>query len=77
MIDAQIKSFPLLSLAMLSVDFKNNMILWPNILQWTFPNFPPFSVFLDIFHVLKCVFLIFHNFQFSRHIPDPTVSGRC
>ena len=39
-----------------------------NVLQWTFLNFPPFSVFLDIFHVLKCVLLIFRDFQFSRHI---------
>ena len=26
-----------------------------------------------IFHVLKCVFLIFRDFQLSRHIPDPSV----
>ena len=26
-----------------------------------------------IFHVLKCVFLIFRDFQFSRHIPGPSV----
>ena len=32
-----------------------------------------FSVFLAIFHVLKCLFLIFRDFQFSRHIPGPTV----
>ena len=25
------------------------------------------------FHVLKCVFLIFRNFQFSHHIPGPSV----
>ncbi|SFW05688.1 Uncharacterised protein [Chlamydia abortus] len=42
------------------------------VLQWTFLNFPPFSVFLAIIHVLKCVFLIF-DFQFSRHIPGPSV----
>ena len=30
-------------------------------------------VFLDIFHVLKCVFLIFRDFQFSCHIPGPSV----
>ena len=24
---------------------------------------------LAIFHVLKCIFLIFRDFQFSRHIP--------
>ena len=42
-------------------------------LQWTFLNIPPFSVFLAIFHVLKCVFLIFRDFQFSRHIPGPSV----
>ena len=39
----------------------------------TFLNFPPFSVFLAIFHVLKSVFLIFRDFQFSRHIPGPSV----
>ena len=39
----------------------------------SFLNFPPFSVFLAIFHVLKCVFLIFRDFQFSRHIPGRTV----
>ena len=32
-----------------------------------------FSVFLAIFHVLLCVFLIFHDFQFHRHTPGPTV----
>jgi hypothetical protein len=32
-------------------------------------SFSPFSVFLAIFHLLQCVFLIFHDFQFSRHIP--------
>ncbi|SFW07116.1 Uncharacterised protein [Chlamydia abortus] len=42
------------------------------VLQWTFLNFPPFSVFLAIFYVLKCVFL-FRDFQFSRHIPGPSV----
>ena len=26
---------------------------------------------LAIFHVPKCVFLIFRDFQFSRHIPGP------
>src|SRR5688500_6875245 len=44
-----------------------------HVLQWTFLNFPPFSVFLAIFHVLKCVFLTFRDFQFSRHIPGPSV----
>ena len=34
--------------------------------------FIPFSVYLPILHVLQCVFLIFHNFQFSRHFPGPT-----
>ena len=34
--------------------------------------FPYFSVFLAIFHVLKYVFLIFPDFQFSCHIPCPT-----
>ena len=43
------------------------------VLQWTFLNIPPFSVFLAIFHVLECVFLIFRDFQFSRHIPGPSV----
>ncbi|SFW07120.1 Uncharacterised protein [Chlamydia abortus] len=38
-----------------------------------FLNFPPFSVFLAIFHVLKYVFLIFRDFQFSHRIPGPTV----
>jgi hypothetical protein len=32
-------------------------------------NFPSFSVFLAIFHVLKCVFLFFGDFQFPSHIP--------
>jgi hypothetical protein len=31
------------------------------------------SVFLSIFHILQNGFLIFHNFQFSRHTPGPTV----
>ena len=31
------------------------------------------SIGLAIFHVLKCVFLIFGDFQFSRHIPGPSV----
>ena len=44
-----------------------------HVLQWTFLNFPLFSVFLAIFYVLKSVFLNFRDFQFSRHIPDPTV----
>jgi hypothetical protein len=44
-----------------------------HVLQWTFLNFPSFSVFLAIFHVLKCVFLISCDFQFSHHIPGPTV----
>ena len=29
------------------------------------------SVFLATFHVLKCVFLIFRYFHFSRHISGP------
>jgi hypothetical protein len=29
-----------------------------HVLQWTFLNFPSFSVFLAIFHVLKNLFLI-------------------
>ena len=44
-----------------------------HVLEWIFLNFPPFSVFLAIFHVLKCEFLIFRDFQFSHHIPGPTV----
>ena len=32
-------------------------------------HFPCFSVFLAIIHVLQCVFLSFHDFQYSRHIP--------
>jgi hypothetical protein len=30
-------------------------------------------IFLAIFHVLQCLCLIFHIFQFSRHIPGPIV----
>ena len=41
--------------------------------QWIFLNFPTFSVFLVLFHLLKYVFLILHDFHFSRHIPVPTV----
>ena len=44
-----------------------------HVLQWTFLNFPPFLVFFAIFHVPKCVLFIFPNFQFSRHIPGPTI----
>ena len=44
-----------------------------HVLQWTFLNNPPFSVFLAIFHVLKCVFLILCDFQFSRHITRPSI----
>ena len=36
-------------------------------------HFPSFSVFLAILLVRKCVFLIFHDFQFSRHTAVPTV----
>jgi hypothetical protein len=36
-------------------------------------HFSYLSVFLTILHVLKCVFLIFQVFQFSRHTPSPTV----
>ena len=36
-------------------------------------SFLTFSVFLTIFQVLKCAFLIFHVFQFFRHISSPTV----
>jgi hypothetical protein len=35
--------------------------------------FARFSVFLAIFHVLLCEFLIFLICQCSRHIPGPTV----
>ncbi len=28
---------------------------------------------IAIFHVLKCVFLIFRDFKFSRHIPGPSL----
>ena len=34
--------------------------------------FSRFSVFLAIFQVLQCLFLIFHYFPFSRHTPCPT-----
>jgi len=37
-------------------------------------HFVQFSVFLAIFHVIPCEFLIFYVFQFSRPIiPGPTV----
>jgi hypothetical protein len=36
-------------------------------------SFSPYSVFLPIFHILQCVFLIFHYFEFSCHDPGPTV----
>ncbi|SFW06971.1 Uncharacterised protein [Chlamydia abortus] len=36
-------------------------------------KYSTFLVFLTIFHVLKCVFLIFRDIQFSRHIPGPSV----
>ena len=36
-------------------------------------KFSAFSLFLAIFHVLNCVFFIFRDFQFSRHIPGPRV----
>ena len=35
--------------------------------------FPSFSVFLATFQLLQCVFLILHVFQFSHHIPGPTM----
>ena len=41
--------------------------------RWTFLNYPPFSVFLAIYQVLKWVFLTFRDFQVSRHIPVPSV----
>jgi hypothetical protein len=43
------------------------------VLQRTFLNFPTFSVLLAILHVLKCVFLIFRDIQFSQQIPGSTV----
>jgi hypothetical protein len=36
-------------------------------------KFSSFFSFLAMYHVLKCVFLIFRDFQFSRHIPGPSV----
>ena len=36
-------------------------------------SFSTFVSFVVIFKVLQCVFLIFHVFPFSRHIPGPTV----
>ena len=38
-------------------------------------HFSFFTFFSDfvIFQVVKCMFLIFHDFQFSCHIPRPTV----
>jgi hypothetical protein len=36
-------------------------------------SFWRFSVYLPIFHVLPCEFLIFLVCQFSRHIPGPTM----
>jgi len=36
-------------------------------------SFSSFSVFIALFHLLQCIFLIFHDFQFSCHIPGPTV----
>ena len=36
-------------------------------------SFSCFSMFLAKFHFLQCVFLFFHHFQFSYHIPDPTL----
>ena len=38
-------------------------------------NFSYFTFFSDflIFQVVKWIFLIFHDFQFSCHIPHPTV----
>ena len=35
-------------------------------------HFPRFFSFLVIFHVLECVFLIVHDFQFSHHNQGPT-----
>ena len=50
------------------------------LVSWHIPNprlcishFPRFSVFLAIFQVLPCEFLIFLVCQFSRHIPGYTV----
>jgi hypothetical protein len=44
-----------------------------HVLQWTFLNYPTFSFFLALLHVLKYVVFIFRDLQFSRHIPVPTV----
>ena len=38
-----------------------------------FSFFKFFSDIIIIFHVLKCVFLIFRDFQFYPHIPGPSV----
>ncbi|SFW07455.1 Uncharacterised protein [Chlamydia abortus] len=43
-----------------------------HVLQWTFLNFPPFSVFLAIFYVLKCVFL-FRDFPAFSPYSNPSV----
>ena len=36
-------------------------------------SFSTFSVFLAIFQVIQCLCIIIHVFQFSCHIPGPTV----
>jgi hypothetical protein len=41
--------------------------------QCAFLIFQVFECFLAIFQVKQCLCLIFHVFQFSRHIPGPTV----
>ena len=53
-------------------DFQFSCIF--HVLQWTLLNFPPFSVFLAVFHLLKCVFLIFRDFQSVSytHLTLPT-----
>jgi len=43
------------------------------VLQCAFKIFPCFSIFLVIFHYLNSVIHIFRDFQFSCHIPGPTV----
>ena len=43
-----------------------------HVLQCAF-LFSTFLLFLAIFQIKQCLFLIFHVFQFSCHIPVPTV----
>ena len=43
------------------------------VLECPFLIIRDFSVFLDKFQITQCLCLIFHVFQFSWHIPGPTV----